>query len=241
MKCVWMISGIISYKLCSRNHMCEECMFDRVMRNESAAMIRRPGVDAALEADLTAIDSSIPQLEGSLFYHRSHCWVKVVHSNEVVVGIHDILAKLLYEIKAVVLPQKGESVATGQFFAHVIQANHIVQLIMPISGELTAVNHDLEKKPKLLQKDFLDKGWLVSMKPENLERDLKTMTYGNKAVEWHRSKERSVREAIHAACTVGNVNLGPTMCDGGQLVQNPVELIAADQYYRVFDVLSQPE
>ena len=240
LKCVWMTSGIISYKLCSLNHLCEECMFDRVMRNESAAMIRRPEVDAALEADLASIDSSIPHLDGSLFYHRNHCWVKVINPDEVIIGINDILARLIYGIKAVVLPKAGESVSTGQFFAHIIQEKHIVQLIMPISGVFTSVNHALEKTPELLQKDFLENGWLVSMKPENLENDLKTLAFGSRAIEWHRSKNRSVSEAIHAAYSVGRVDIGPTMLDGGEFVLN-ADLFTPDQYYKILGVLSQDE
>ena len=238
MKCVWMTSGIISYKLCSRNHLCEECMFDRVMRNETAAMIRRPEVDAALESDLASIESSTPHLDGSLFYHKNHCWVKVVNSDEVKIGINNILARLIYGVKTVVLPNTGESVSTGQFFAHILQEKHIVQVIMPISGVVVEVNRDLEKNPEYLHKDNLEKGWLVSMKPDNLEKDLKALVFGSKAIEWHRNKERSVSEAIHAAYSVSRADIGPTMHDGGEFVLNPTEFFTPDQYYKILDVLS---
>ncbi len=52
-KCVWMKTGLVSYKLCDKNYHCDACPFDRAMRNG--------GSDAASE-------SPMPQDEESLFY-----------------------------------------------------------------------------------------------------------------------------------------------------------------------------
>ncbi|MCB9247743.1 MAG: hypothetical protein H6613_03995 [Ignavibacteriales bacterium] len=35
LKCVWMTSGVIDYKLCDNNFDCENCPFDKVIRNLS--------------------------------------------------------------------------------------------------------------------------------------------------------------------------------------------------------------
>lgn len=240
-KCVWMTSGIITYKLCPRNYACEECMFDRVMRNESAAMIRRPYVDAALAADLASIDSSAHLIDGSLFYHRNHCWVKVINPEEVIIGINGILARLIYGVKTVVLPKVGELLSREQFFAHIIQEKHIVPVILPINGVIKSVNQDLIKSPGLVRENFRDKGWLVSMKPDNLENDLRTLAFGNDAIEWYRNKDRSVSEAIHAVYSVSGAEIGPTMQDGGELILNPSEALTPEQYYKILEVLSKPE
>ncbi|PKL17337.1 MAG: hypothetical protein CVV49_11675 [Spirochaetae bacterium HGW-Spirochaetae-5] len=231
----------MSYKLCPLNYACEECMFDRVMRNETAAMIRRPGIDAALAADLASIDSSSPLIDGSLFYHRSHCWVKVINPDEVKVGINGILARLIYGIKTVVLPKEGEALLRDQFFAHIIQEKHIVPLVFPVSGIITAVNSDLLKTPDILRKDYGENGWLVTVKPDNLENDLRTLVFGSSAIEWYRSKDRSISEAIHAVYSVSGSELGPTMQDGGELMLNPSESLTPDQYYKILEVLTKPE
>ncbi len=240
-KCLWMTSGIISYKLCPRNYFCEDCMFDRVMRNETAAMIRRPDVDAALAADLASISSSTPDIDGSLFYHRNHCWVKVISPDEVIIGITGILARLIYGIKTVVLPKVGETLSREQLFAHIIQEKHIVPLILPVNGVIKKVNSDLSETPELLRSDFLHKGWLVSMKPDNLENDLRNLVFGSKAIEWYKKKDRSVSEAIHAVYSVSGADLGPTMQDGGEFMLNPSEMLTADQYYKILEVLSRAE
>jgi glycine cleavage system H protein len=240
-KCVWMTSGMISYKLCPQDYACEECMFDRVMRNESAAMIRRPDVDAALAADLASIDSLTPLIDGSLFYHRNHCWVKVINQDEAKIGINGILSRLLYGIKAVVLPKVGEVVSREQFSAHIIQEKHIVPLILPVNGVIKRVNQALLKTPDLLRNDSLDKGWLVTIKPDNLENDLRTLKFGTTAIEWYRNKDRQVSETMHAVFSVTDVDIGHTMQDGGEFLLNPSELLSPDQYYHILEVLFRSE
>jgi hypothetical protein len=37
-KCVWMTSGLITYKLCAYDYHCEECLFDKVIRNDTVCM-----------------------------------------------------------------------------------------------------------------------------------------------------------------------------------------------------------
>jgi glycine cleavage system H protein len=233
MKCVWMTSGIISYKLCSLNFFCEDCAFDKVMHSESAS--NKPG--GSLVQELSSAGQSANRLDNSLFYHKNHCWVKVVNSAEVVIGINGILAKILYGIKTVVLPKIGDTVARDQIFAHVLQDKHIVPLIVPVNGIITSVNTLLEKRPGLLQTEFLEKGWLVTIKSDNLEKELRTLSFGSKAMEWYRTKERRINEAIYSVYTSNRENIGPTMHDGGEIVLNASEILTTDQYSKILDEL----
>ncbi len=238
-RCVWMTSGLISYKLCPRDYRCEECMFDRVMRNESAAMIRRPGVDAALTADLALIESSASsRIDSASFYHKNHCWVKVTNPNEVTIGINGILSRLIYDIKTVILPKQGEPVIRDQFFAHIIQEKHIVPVISPVSGTIISINPQIAGNPTLPKDSPGENGWLISVKPRNLESDLRTLYSGSKAIEWHKTMEKNVSEAIHAAYSVNEAAIGPTMHDGGEFTLNTSDMMTPEQYYKIIEVIS---
>jgi len=239
MKCVWMTSGVISYKLCSINFFCEDCAFDRVMHNEAALNNQKQGMDGSLNLESTTVGQSTQRLDGALFYHKNHCWVKVVTPDEVVIGINGILAKLIYGIKTVVLPKIGDAVTRDLIFAHVLQDKHIIPLIMPVNGIVTAVNTLLEKRPELLRTEFSEKGWLLTIKSVNLEKDLRTLSFGSRAAEWYRTKDRSIGDAIRAACTANNENIGPTMHDGGELVRNASEMLTPEQYSKILDELSR--
>jgi hypothetical protein len=39
-ECIWMDAGVIRYKLCNMNYDCENCIFDKVMRNDNFESIR---------------------------------------------------------------------------------------------------------------------------------------------------------------------------------------------------------
>jgi len=237
-KCVWMTSGVVSYKLCNYNYNCEECMFDRVMRNEAAAMVRHPEVDAALAADLFLADVRSKTIDGSLFYHRSHCWLKVHKSDEFLVGVTNILLRLIYGIKTIILPKEGDLIKRDDCFGHVIQEKHIVPLISPSTGEIISVNKILIEDPGILIKEK-DALWLIKIKPENPEKDLKSLFFGTRAIEWYRDKERYISEAIHALyCVNGKIpELGLTMQDGGEFILNPDDMLAPEQYYRLLEKL----
>ena len=238
MKCVWMTSGIISYKLCSLDFKCEECAFDSVMHNGTVTDIQLKTMNRPLTQDVSSIGLSKNLLDGSLFYHKNHCWIKVVNPHEVVIGINGILAKLICGVRTVVLPRIGDLVIKNQVFAHLMLEKQIVPLIMPVDGEVTAINETLEKQPELLRSEFCDKGWLVTIKAYNLEKELRTLTFGSKAMEWYRAKERSLNEAIHAACNASREQIGATMLDGGELVMNISELLTSEQFGMVLDELS---
>jgi len=240
MKCVWMTSGIISYKLCSLNYFCEDCTFNRVMHNETSPNKQRKSIDGVRVSELSTAGQSATPLDGALFYHENHCWVKVITTDEVVIGLNGLLAGLIYGIKTVVLPKVGDLVYRNQVFAHVLQEKHIVPLIMPVSGVITAVNGCLENSPELLLTDFRKKGWLVTVKSDNLENELRTLFFGSKAQEWYQARDRVVREAINAHNNENCGNIGTIMQDGGELVNNISEILTSDQYNKIIEELSRP-
>lgn len=238
MKCVWMTSGIISYKLCSLNFFCEDCEFDRVMHNETSSN-KQEQIRVGLPGKkITSTGRSAHSLDGSLFYHNNHCWVKVVNPDEVLIGINGILAKLIYGVKTAVLPKTGDPAIRDHIFAHILQEKHIVPLIMPVNGIVTAVNRDLGKNPELLRTGFRSKGWLITVKSENLENDLKALMFGSKAMDWYRTKDKSISEKIYAACNANSGNIGATMHDGGEFVANISEVLTPEQYNKILDDLA---
>ena len=238
-KCVWMTTGLISYKLCARDYRCESCMFDQVMRNEAAAE------DSRQEAGTGEEPSSVPdaslQMRWSLFYHPGHCWVKVEDPENVRIGIDDVLTRLMVRLKAVVLPQAGEMIRQGECCAHIIQEHHIIPVIAPLTGTIQLVNKRLQKEPELIMSAPWDEGWMVTVKPATLEHDLRNLLFGKKALAWYQQKHQELTAAGTAMLQHSSNDLGPTMQDGGVKINSLAELLSAEQYYQVIDSLSRSE
>jgi glycine cleavage system H protein len=214
-KCVWMTSGLISYKLCDKNYQCEICPFDQAIKNEGRGEDLVPEseddwVEESLKTDTSA------RINGSIFYHPDHCWVKVDHLEQVKIGIDHLLARLMRNLKVVILPRVGSFTSQGECCAHIIQEDSILPVISPLSGTIQALNPRLKKEPALIIDDPIEDGWLATIKPDNLESELKNLLFGRKALAWYKSEEQAIITRIDLMLKhTPQSAVVPTMQDGG--------------------------
>jgi glycine cleavage system H protein len=210
-----MTSGLISYKLCDQNYQCEICPFDQAIKNEGRGEDLVPEseddwVEESLKTDTSA------RINGSIFYHPDHCWVKVDYLEQVKIGIDHLLARLMRNLKVVILPRVGSFTSQGECCAHIIQEDSILPVISPLSGTIQALNPRLKKKPALIIDDPIEDGWLATIKPDNLESELKNLLFGRKALAWHKSEEQAIITRIDLMLKhTPQSAVVPTMQDGG--------------------------
>jgi glycine cleavage system H lipoate-binding protein len=232
-KCAWMGTGLISYKLCTHNYQCETCMFDRVMRNDftTANVLNRSCDESAFESNAN--------LHEALFFNRQHCWARVENPALVRIGIDSILTNFVVKVRAVSLPKPGEAVKQGSVFAHIIQDKHVLELISPVSGIVSAVNALLYKSPEMIIDDSWESGWLIAVQPDSMEHDLQNLLFGKKAKQWYEQCEQSVIETVGAMLETATSSLGPTMQDGGEQVSSLADMLSAEQYCQVIESLTE--
>ena len=60
-------------------------------------------------------------------------------------------------------------------------------LVAPVTGTVEAANEDIQSNPEILNEDPYEKGWLVVIKPSDLQPELQKIMNFDKAVEWHKS------------------------------------------------------
>jgi len=63
----------------------------------------------------------------------------------------------------------------------------VSDLIAPVSGTIEEVNEEIQSNPEILNEDPYKKGWLLVIKPSNLQAELANTMDFNKAVEWHKT------------------------------------------------------
>jgi glycine cleavage system H protein len=98
-------------------------------------------------------------------YTKDHEWAKV-SGDTVKIGISDYAQDQLGDIVFVELPAVGDSFEEGDEFGTLESVKAVSELYAPISGEVVAVNEDLEDAPELLNQDPY-KGWIVEIKPSD--------------------------------------------------------------------------
>jgi glycine cleavage system H protein len=121
-----------------------------------------------------------------LYYTKDFEWVKV-EGDKVRVGITDYAQKQLREIVYAELPSSGTAVKQNDPYGTVESVKAVSDLVAPISGTIEEVNAEVQSKPETLNEDPYGKGWLLIVKPSNLQPELANIMDFNKAVEWHKT------------------------------------------------------
>lgn len=99
-------------------------------------------------------------------YSKSHEWI-IKEGDVYVVGITEHAAKELGDVVYVELPTLGQKISVDKSFGVVESVKSVSDLISPLSGEVVAVNADLEAQPELVNQDTLGKGWMMKVKASN--------------------------------------------------------------------------
>lgn len=107
-----------------------------------------------------------------LKYSETHEWVRVGDDGHVTVGITDHAQHLLGDVVYVDLPEVGSEVHQGNDCAVLESVKAAVDVVVPISGEIIAVNEDLEDACDNINKDPYGEGWILRIalsEPSELE------------------------------------------------------------------------
>nr|MDO8083233.1 glycine cleavage system protein GcvH [Candidatus Sigynarchaeum springense] len=99
----------------------------------------------------------------TLKYTKTHEWVKI-EGNTAVIGITDHAQHELTDIVYIDdFPDIGSSVEKGKIIAIIESVKAVAEVYAAVSGELLAINADLEKSPELLNKAPYD-AWIAKVK-----------------------------------------------------------------------------
>jgi len=121
-----------------------------------------------------------------LYYTKDFEWLKI-EGDKVRVGITDYAQKQLREIVYAELPSSGTTTKQNQPYGTVESVKAVSDLVAPVSGTIEEVNAEVQSKPELLNEDPYGKGWLLVIKPLNLQAELANLMNFNQAVDWHKS------------------------------------------------------
>jgi glycine cleavage system H protein len=124
-----------------------------------------------------------------LYYSKDFEWIKI-EGDKVRMGITDYAQKQLREIVYAELPEAGTEVRQNEPYGTVESVKAVSDLVAAISGTVEEVNAEARSKPELLNEDPYVKGWLILVKPSNLQAELANLMDFDKAVEWHKNQAK---------------------------------------------------
>ena len=96
-------------------------------------------------------------------YTKDHEYIRV-EGGEGVVGISEHAQSQLGDIVFAEMPSVGTTIKAGDAAAVVESVKAASDVFAPASGEVLAVNSEIEATPGLINEDALGRGWLFRMK-----------------------------------------------------------------------------
>ncbi len=227
--CVWMVAGLLSYRLCDRDYDCEHCPLDAAIHGAQA-----PPPPGAVEAPEAPPAWGI---RDGLHYHPIYGWVADAAPRRLRWGLDGLTARLLDHVTAVVLPTPGTDLVQGEVACWVVDEGELVPLRSPVSGKVSRTNPAVQRDPALLIHSPYDAGWLIE-----IERGGGLASQpGLAGAEARRAgAARQMRRFYRSAASYLHMNqgVGPTAQDGGERLPDLRRLLGRVRYHRlVFSLL----
>ena len=118
-------------------------------------------------------------IKEDLKYSKEHEWVRV-DGNVATVGVTDFAQGELGDVVFVEFPSVGTKVSAGESFGTIEAVKTVAELFAPVSGEIVAINEQLEADAALVNSDCYGEGWMVQIQltdPNEVDQMLSAADY----------------------------------------------------------------
>jgi glycine cleavage system H lipoate-binding protein len=171
-KCRYMITEEVGRKICPSAYECGTCTFDQMMQERMQVEI--------LPVHARTQESGFALAE-DFYYHEGHTWAKPEYGGRVRVGLDDFAQKLIGKLGKIELPNIGQEVKQGEVGFQVRRNGEAAKVLSPMDGIVAHVNYKLQNQPDLANESPYEKGWLFTIEPTRLRKNLKGLYYSQEA------------------------------------------------------------
>jgi glycine cleavage system H protein len=109
-------------------------------------------------------------------FTKEHEWIIITEGGLVVMGISDFAQRQLGDIVSIELPKVGSIFRQMQAMAIIDSVKASSDIYCALGGEVVEVNEELLEHPELINQSPYELGWIVKMKPSNIEEFNSLMT-----------------------------------------------------------------
>ena len=112
--------------------------------------------------------------EEEIRFSKEHEWI-IVKEGIATMGISDFAQRQLGDIVSIELPKVGSRFRYMQVIAIIDSVKASSDIYCALSGEVVEVNKDLLDHPERINQSPYESGWIVKMKPSNMEKELDSL------------------------------------------------------------------
>lgn len=240
-KCVWMAAGVVSYKLCDLEFDCEHCAYDRIIRSKITSEIVNGGyktsnnekaMNYSDQAEMLIDKLVDSEINPTYYYSKNHICFCKDEDGAVLLGIDNLLAKILTYITCIVLMPVGDLVRQRKSFCWLIQKGRTLTLYSPVNGTVVQNNSSVANLPDHIRTTDLQKSWLTKIRL-NKDSQLQDFYTGEEAQAWFQKELKRIKETLYEIIEKHRALTSPTQFDGGIFSASISEIIPNVEYWKI--------
>jgi glycine cleavage system H lipoate-binding protein len=212
-KCRYMITGEVGRKICPSAYECGTCSFDQMMQER-------------LQAEFLPVHARTQEsgfeLAEDFYYHEGHTWARPEYGGRVRIGLDDFAQKLVGKLGRIELPGIGQEVKQGEVGFQIRCNGRVAKVLSPVDGIVSHINYNLQNRPHLTNESPYEKGWLFTIEPTRLKKNLKGLYYGQEARDF-------INEEKEKLFAMANEDIR-VAADGGVSVEDISQELGGDSW-----------
>lgn len=250
LKCIWMLSGLVNYKLCDLNFECDICEFhksmykifpDDISVNLSEEQFTISESEIKSDLNTADIDNrnkfllhffSGCKIHLNRFYHSNHLWSDCDSDNHLLLGLNSLTVKVLEPIDEIIMPDVARKYNKGEMLTGVVRKGRVIPFHSHIIGKVMEINPQIMEKSLMriiYQDDYLFKMDTVG-NPVNNNYDDSFI----KGLQFFTKKVGTLIKYFNNAFRKGIFSdVGFAMADGGKMVNDLEKVIGKDEFEKL--------
>ena len=136
------------------------------------------------------------EIPNNYAFHPGHTWLSDEGHQNARIGLDAFAANLLGQIDSIDFAELNRWVRQGQRLCTIKRAGRKVDLLSPVEGVLTSINHELLKNPGLAVDDPYQDGWLCTIKAPELAFNRNNLLQGPLVPAWMQNSMLRLSEML---------------------------------------------
>lgn len=221
LKCIWMASQVVEYKLCDNQFDCENCPFDRVMRN---LLNEKETQNMGIANIANTISNKLQSIkfDNKIFYLKNNLIAKEICNDTFYLGINPILISFLDSVSSLSVSECRKNILIDQQVIQILGEWGSVSLSAPMNF----VIYDLLEFPI---ETLLEFQWVAIFGAVNQEVSKRRLCQN----EWQTMREKAINIIEEIKSHVPQV--GTTMMDGGSQIKHLHQLVGKKKYINILN------
>lgn len=188
----------------------------------SITYFRRHGQETGVQAQVPVSQPSAPKLTRELgfeipkgyCFHPGHTWVLDEGRQNARIGMDSFAANLLGKIDRIEISGLNRWVRQGQKLMTLTRGDSTIELLSPVEGVITAVNHEVIKNPAMVLEDPYRNGWICIVKSPEITTNVKNLVQGPLVGPW-------LQNSVARVATMAQ-QMSPALAQDGGLPVNGI-------------------